>query len=74
MEKTGRNSIRLSVLDLPRPLELELKLGEITDHPDGSGDGIMEVDIDWVNIQEVLQEFVIDALMGGIDQSKKNQE
>lgn len=69
MTLTGKNTVVLTTEDLPQALKLELKIGEITDQPDGSA--LMGVDINWLNLREVLEDFVLTALKAGIEKAKK---
>jgi hypothetical protein len=61
------DKVKLDTHMLP-PIKVELILGEIKENVDGSAS--LPVQIDWLNLQEVLQEFVIKALEEGIKKQK----
>ena len=69
MELTSKRSVVLTTENLPKPLQLKLKLGDITEQPDGSA--LLDVEIDWTNLQEVLQDFILTALEAGIERPEK---
>jgi len=69
-EKNDDGSFTITPDMLPSTLKLKIKLGNIEDAPDDSGDGLIPIEYEWLNLEEVLQEFVLAALKAGLEKDK----